>query len=37
MKYIFSKNTIHGIGCVATQDIKKGEIVGEEPYFFIYK
>ena len=38
MKYIFSKNTIHGIGCIATQDIKKGEIVGEEPYFlFINK
>ena len=33
MKYLFSKNTIHGIGCIATQDIKKGEIVGEEPYF----
>ena len=37
MKYIFSRNTLHGIGCIATQDIKEGEIVGEEPYFLFTK
>ena len=37
MKYLFSKNTIHGIGCIATQDINEGEIVGEEPYFLFTK
>ena len=35
MKYIFSKNTIHGIGCIALEDFKKGDIVGEEPYLII--
>tara|TARA_B100000963_G_C22459494_1_gene594961 strand:- start:220 stop:660 length:441 start_codon:yes stop_codon:yes gene_type:complete len=35
MKYIFSQNTIHGIGCIAVEDIKKGDIVAEEPYFIV--
>tara|TARA_Y200000002_G_scaffold377872_1_gene384221 strand:- start:542 stop:991 length:450 start_codon:yes stop_codon:yes gene_type:complete len=37
MKYIFSQNTIHGIGCIAVEDIKKGDIVAEEPYFIVKK
>ena len=28
---------IHGIGCIATEDIKKGDIVGKEPYFISKK
>ncbi len=35
MKYKFSTNTIHGIGCIATENIKKGDIVGKEPYFIV--
>ena len=35
MKYEFSTNTIHGIGCIATENIKKGDIVGKEPYFIV--
>jgi len=28
---------VHGIGCIATEDIKKGDIVGKEPYFISKK
>ena len=35
MKYEFFNSKIQGIGCRSTQDIKKGEIVGREPYFLI--
>ena len=33
MKYIIKESDIHGVGCFATQDIEKGEIVAYEPYF----
>ena len=33
MKYIFSESKVHGIGCIATENIKKNEIVAREPYF----
>jgi len=33
MKYIIKDSDIHGVGCFATQDIAKGEIVAYEPYF----
>lgn len=33
MKYNFYKSPIHGIGCIANQDIQKGEIINEEPFF----
>tara|TARA_Y100001970_G_C14041308_1_gene753887 strand:+ start:671 stop:1042 length:372 start_codon:yes stop_codon:yes gene_type:complete len=32
MKYDFFMSPVHGIGCVATEDIKKGDIVAKEPY-----
>ena len=28
---------VHGIGCIATEDIKKGDIVAKEPYFIAKK
>lgn len=33
MKYRFYQSPIHGLGCIANQDIKKGEIINEEPFF----
>tara|TARA_B100001173_G_scaffold296823_1_gene292894 strand:+ start:231 stop:695 length:465 start_codon:yes stop_codon:yes gene_type:complete len=35
MKYIFFNSPVHGIGCKATVNIKKGDVVSYEP-FFIY-
>lgn len=32
-KYIIRKSSTHGIGCFATRNINKNEIVGAEPYF----
>tara|TARA_A100001015_G_scaffold37993_1_gene41809 strand:+ start:4638 stop:5105 length:468 start_codon:yes stop_codon:yes gene_type:complete len=37
MKYEFFDSPIHNIGCRATVDIKKGEIVAKEPFFKITK
>lgn len=33
MKYRFYQSPIHGIGCIANQDIEEGEIINEEPFF----
>ena len=33
MKYDFFLSPIHGIGCKALVDIKKGDVVANEPYF----
>ena len=33
MKYRFYQSPIHGLGCIANRDIKKGEIINEEPFF----
>ena len=35
MKYEFFDSSVHGIGSRATVDIKKGDLVSEEPYFII--
>lgn len=35
MKYEFFNSTIQGIGCIAKEDIVKGEVVSREPYFAI--
>jgi len=32
MKYDFFMSPVHGIGCIATEDIKTGDIVAKEPY-----
>ena len=32
MKYIFFNSPVHGIGCKATANIKKGEVVSYEPF-----
>lgn len=37
MKYNFFKSPIHGIGCVAIKNIKKGEAISKEPYFVFTK
>ena len=33
MKYNILKSPIHGIGCFALKNIKKGELIMKEPYF----
>ena len=35
MNYEFFHSPIHGIGCRATRNIKKNEVVGEEPYILL--
>ena len=35
MKYEFFDSPVHGTGSRATVDIKKGDLVSEEPYFVI--
>ena len=37
MKYEFFDSPVHGVGCVSTQDINKGDIVSTEPYFMFTK
>ena len=37
MKYRFSQSSIHGTGCFANEDIKKGEIISTEPFFRFQK
>ena len=32
MKYTFFMSPVHGIGCIAKEDIQKGDIVAKEPY-----